>query len=104
MRIIFALHLSGISSLLGAINFPFILRVYFLRFNYASYLNIFIKSKKKLKSTLDLNTNNRTISNELEATRLEPKMEPNKDPQKPKHSKHTGKTRHATDLKLKNNS
>lgn len=61
------------------------------------------------KSSVYLKANNRTKSNE-EATRLEPNMEPDKEPLKPKHDsklaagrKGRKKTLHATDLKLKNN-
>lgn len=101
---IFALHLSGVSSLLGAINLTFNLRLFFLRINYASYLNKFNKYNFLLfKSSVDLKANNRTNSSE-EETRLEPNLEPDKDPKKPKKDKLTEKTQHTTDLNLKSNS
>jgi len=101
---IFGLHLSGISSLLGAINSGFVLYLFFLHINYASYQNKFNKSNFGLfKSTPDLKANNRTNSSE-DGTRLEPNMEPDKHPKKPKKDELTEKTRHATDFKLKNNS
>lgn len=115
--------MSGISSLLGAINLTFILRLFFIAINYASFIKKFNKYKFILfKFSVDLKANNCSKSN-LDHTRLESKMEPDKDPQKPsraeraeraeqlstppdpKHdSKLAGKSRYGTDLKLKNNS
>ena len=96
---IFGLHLSGVSSLLGAINSCFVLRLFsFLRINYASYQNKFNKSNSGLsKSTSDLKANNRTNSSE-DGTRLEPNMEPDdgKPPKKPQKDEPTEKTRHAS--------
>ncbi|KAF5868391.1 putative cytochrome c oxidase subunit [Botrytis fragariae] len=58
---IFALHLSGISSLLGAINLTFIGHLFLLRVNYASYINKFnlyvLKGGSKTKSSLSLKAN-----------------------------------------------
>lgn len=109
---IFGLHLSGVSSLLGAINSEFDLRLSFLRINYVSYQNEFNKSRGAarwwsnlvlFKPTLNLKANNRTNSSE-DGTRLEPNMVPGKCPKNPKKDELTEETRHATDLSLKDNS
>jgi len=63
---IFALHLSGISSLLGAINFCFFIGYLFLlRVNYASYINKFnlYVFGYKPKSSLSLKANYSSKSN-----------------------------------------
>lgn len=77
---IFALHLSGISSLLGAINLTFIGHLFLLRVNYASYINKFnlyvLKGGSKTKSSLSLKANYSSKSNGGGGP--DPEMEPEK--------------------------
>lgn len=75
---IFALHLSGISSLLGAINLTFIGHLFLLRVNYASYINKFnlYVFRSKTKSSLSLKANHSSKSNGGGGP--DPEMEPEK--------------------------
>ena len=75
---IFALHLSGISSLLGAINLTFIGHLFLLRVNYASYINKFNQYVfgSKTKSSLSLKANYSSKSNGGGGP--DPEMEPEK--------------------------
>ena len=75
---IFALHLSGISSLLGAINLTFIGHLFLLRVNYASYINKFnlYVLGSKTKSSLSLKANYSSKSNGGGGP--DPEMEPEK--------------------------
>ena len=78
---IFGLHLSGISSLLGAINLAFIWYIGFFRINFASYLSIFNMCNLWFKSSLYLKAKDYTKSNE---TILATNLESFKNPKKPK--------------------
>jgi len=80
---IFALHLSGISSLLGAINLTFIGHLFLLRVNYASYINKFNQYVfgSKTKSSLSLKANYSSKSNGGGGP------DPDMEPEKPKPEK-----------------
>ena len=97
---IFALHLSGISSLLGAINLEFFIFFFLLLFNYANYFNKFNYSNLGFYSenfTLTAHENSEPNSEVDPSPTLftqqgkghsdndpDPEMEPPKDPKKKK--------------------
>lgn len=85
---IFGLHLSGVSSLLGAINLTFFIgHLILLHINYTSYINKFNNSNSgfNTKGSLNLMANYSSKSN-----KSEPEMEPPKD-LKPKKQKDSNK-------------
>lgn len=87
---IFGLHLSGISSLLGAINLTFFIgHLILLHINYTSYINKFNNSNSgfNTKGSLNLMANYSSKSNKSDP---EPEMEPPKD-LKPKKQKDSNK-------------